>query len=83
MHPPTVKRSKDTTKDQKYNSLPYPKGRFASALFLLRFIPHKSKSWLMESITEWMPSEIIAELPVNDAATNFIIAIAISAAKAT
>jgi hypothetical protein len=27
------------------------------------------------STTEWMPSESIAELPVNAAATNFVVAI--------
>jgi hypothetical protein len=34
-------------------------------------IPQSNKTWLNASITEWIPSDNIEELPVNAAAINF------------
>ena len=71
-----------TIRLQKYCSMPWPKGWSASGGRWLRWIPNRSRIWLPVSTTEWIPSEIIAELPVNPAATNLVAAIARFAASA-
>jgi hypothetical protein len=78
-----MKTTNDTINDQKYNSLPYPNGRSESGCLWLVFIPHNKNNWLVASITEWIPSETMEELPVTAAAVNFEAAISISTAKET
>ena len=76
MPPPPAKMMMATTKLQKYSSLPWPKGWFVSAGLAPRRIPYSSSTPLPVSTTEWMPSLIIAELPVKAAATNLVAAMA-------
>jgi hypothetical protein len=35
-------------------------------------MPYSNNNWLPVSTSEWMPSDIIAELPVTDAAINLV-----------
>jgi hypothetical protein len=47
-----------------------------TAAFALARFPQMRRTPLQESMTEWMPSEIMAKLSVKAAATNLLAAIA-------
>src|SRR5690606_25946217 len=79
---PTPKMTTATIRLQKYSSLPWPNGCSRLASTRLRRMPNSMSTLFEASTTECTPSEIIAELPVNAAATNFATAIRVFPAKA-
>src|SRR5258705_12950654 len=74
--PPRAKIVMATINDQKYSSLPWPKGCVKSGGRRLWRRPNKSNAPLPVSTSEWIPSDSIAELPENVAATNLVTATA-------
>src|SRR3954471_12849905 len=80
--PPTPKMSMATTRDQKKDSLPYPKGCFSSGGRAESRVPRRRSAVSPESTTEWIPSVSMAALPVQSAAMNLTVAIAMFARSA-
>ncbi len=66
----------DDQAPEEYNSMPWPNGWALSAGRAARRRPWKRSPPLPVSTREWMPSEIMAELPVIAPATNLMAAMA-------
>ena len=54
--PPIENSSSATMKLQKYVTLPYPSGCFASGGFCACLRPMNSSTWLPQSANEWIAS---------------------------